>query len=127
MHELSVATELYRSCRVEVDARCLGATGRLRSVTVHVGELSGVEPELLGFAWEAVTVEGPDQGAKLEIEWCTTRQTCDGCGRIADRQPGTWLRLCPACSQPLRLEGGDELDIREITFDTEQQLEEVSP
>ncbi len=46
MHELSVATELYRACRTELEAR---GGGRLSEARIAVGELSAVEPELLRF------------------------------------------------------------------------------
>jgi Zn finger protein HypA/HybF involved in hydrogenase expression len=83
---------------------------------VAIGELSAVEPELLSFAWEAVTAEGPDAGARLEIEWHRTHQICVDCGEVAEPQPGSWLRLCPGCSEPLRLEGGDELDLISLGY-----------
>ena len=48
MHELSIATELYRLCQ---DERRACAGGRLLEVRVDCGELSAVEPDLLVFAW----------------------------------------------------------------------------
>jgi hydrogenase nickel incorporation protein HypA/HybF len=108
VHELSIAIEIHRACRQEL-ARQGG--GRLVEVCVAIGELSAVEPELLAFAWEAVTAGGPDEGARLEVDWHPVRQCCPDCGDVAERQPGSWLRLCPICSSPLRLEGGRELDL----------------
>jgi hydrogenase nickel incorporation protein HypA/HybF len=113
MHELSLVTEVHRACRARVDAQ---GGGRLEHVTIAVGELSAVEPDLLAFAWEAVTAGGPDAGAVLEVEWRPARQTCADCGEIAERAPGSWLRLCPRCQQPLYIEGGDELDILRFSF-----------
>ena len=114
MHELGIATSIYRTC---LDV--LAARGRLEQVRVAVGELSAVEPDLLLFAWEAVTKAGPDEGAVLEIDWCPARQVCSRCGVVEDRAPGTWLRLCPNCEQPLRVEGGDELNVVELSFTSE--------
>jgi hydrogenase nickel incorporation protein HypA/HybF len=108
VHELSVAIELLRAARAEADAR---GGGRIESLRVEVGELSGVEPELLATAFEAVAEDGPDAGAALTIDWIPSRQTCPGCGPIAERQPGRWLRLCPRCAGPLLVQGGDELDL----------------
>ena len=121
MHELSIATALYDGCRAEVERR---GGGTLGSVRVAIGERSGVEPDLLDFAWRAVTEGGRDDGAELSIEWRPARQICALCGTIEERQPGTWLRLCPGCSAPLRVEGGDELDITEIRF---EPVEEAIP
>jgi hydrogenase nickel incorporation protein HypA/HybF len=113
MHEVSVAMALYRACRDEVDAR---GGGRLKSVTAVVGELSGTEPDLLALAWEPLVAGGPDDGALLTIDWRPAEQVCPNCGPVAERQPGTWLRLCPACSSPLMVRGGRELSIAAIEF-----------
>ncbi len=121
MHELSVATELYRACRTEVQAR---GGGRLTEVSVAVGELSAVEPELLRFAWQAVIAETRDAEANLQVEWRPTRQRCAECGEIGERQAGSWLRLCPICEGPLQIEGGRELDIQRFTYDVEEDIEE---
>jgi Zn finger protein HypA/HybF involved in hydrogenase expression len=41
---------------------------------------------------------------------------CDSCGLTADRAAGSWLRHCPRCQAPLRVEGGDELDILSFSY-----------
>jgi hydrogenase nickel incorporation protein HypA/HybF len=112
MHELSLATEILRACRSHVPPG-----GRLRSVTLAVGELSAVEPDLLRFAWQALTGGGPDDGSTLDIEWRPARQTCDACGGIPERAGADWLRLCPRCGGMLQIEGGRELDLLRIAFD----------
>ncbi len=117
MHELSVATELYRQCRDEIARR---GGGCLLGVQIAVGELSAVEPDLLKYAWEAVTAEGSDKDAELEIDWKRVRQVCAACGEVDERQDGGWLRLCPDCDQVLALEGGRELDILTLTFDDQR-------
>lgn len=106
MHELSIATELLRLCRER-----LAAGQRLRSVRIVIGELASLEPDLLRFAWQAVTSGSVDDAAMLEVTWSPARQSCASCGDVAERQPGTWLRLCPGCGQPLHVRGGDELDL----------------
>ncbi len=121
MHELSLATEIYRTCRASVDAR---GPGRLDSVRVAIGELSAVEPELLTYAWEAVVSAGPDAGAQLEIEWHAARQVCATCGEVAEREPGRWLRICPTCGQPVHVEGGDELDVIQLSYTPDEAKEE---
>lgn len=121
MHELGIATEILRAVRTELAAR---GGGCLESVTVAIGELSAVEPALLVYAWQAVTVGSEQEGAQLVVEWVRAVQTCEACGEVADRQPGSWLRLCPFCERPLRVEGGRALELRELTF--EPATEEVS-
>ena len=122
MHELGIATEVLRAARVELDAR---GGGRLETVAIAVGELTGVEPDLLTYAWEAVTAGGEHAGARLVVEWTSARQTCPACGDVAERQPGSWLRVCPVCGRPLRVEGGRELDLVELTFAPNPIPEEV--
>ena len=124
MHELSIATELYRLC---VRERLARGGGALLEVQVDCGELAAVEPDQLAFAWQALTEDGPDAGARLEIRWCPTRQVCGACGEVAERQPGSWMRLCPTCSLPLRLEGGDELDLVRVTLQESPLPQESIP
>jgi len=92
---------------------------------VAVGELAAVEPELLAFAWEAVTADGPDAGARLDIEWHPARQCCPSCGDVVERQPGSWLRLCPDCESPLQLDGGHDLDILSFAFEAQAECAEA--
>ena len=114
MHETGVAAEIYAISRRTADAH---RGGRLQSVKVIVGELAAIEPDLLAFAWEALTSGGPDAASRLDVEWRPARQVCAGCGEVPERAPGSWLRLCPRCGSPLRVEGGDELDVRDVTFE----------
>lgn len=116
MHEMGIALEVYEQCRNAVTDY---GPGRLEKVWLAVGELSAVEPELIVFAWEAVTVDTNDEASKLEIRWCPANQSCASCGPIKDRVEGSWLRLCPHCSMPLSVEGGDELDIERIEYATD--------
>ena len=113
MHELSIAEEVYRVSRAAVAGH---GTGRLERVTVAVGELAAIEPELLAFAWQALTESGPDAGSTLEVEWHPARQFCASCSADKPRSDGSWLRLCPDCGQPLSVTGGTELDVMRVTF-----------
>ena len=113
MHEMGIALEVYRQCR---EAVVEYGPGRIDRVNLAVGELSAVEPDLIAYAWEAVVVDTPDQGAELHVRWCPAKQSCPACGVIEDRVEGSWLRLCPGCSLPLVVEGGNELDIESIQY-----------
>lgn len=117
MHEMSLAVEIYRTCREAVAEH---GEGRLERVRLAVGELAAVEPDLIAFAWQAVTADGPDQGCTLEVTWCPARQHCPACDAPKQRGEGSWLRLCPDCGAPLLVEGGDELDVLEVTFVTDE-------
>ena len=105
--------ELLRAAREAVAGH---GPGRLERLTVAVGELSGVEPDLLRYAWEAVTVDEPERGSALTVDWHPARQTCPACGVVEDRVEGGWLRGCPGCGGLLRVDGGDELTLVELDY-----------
>lgn len=110
---MGLAAEIYRIARDAVEAR---GGGSLECVTVVVGELAAVEPDLLEFAWQAQVAGGPDAGARLLVDWRGARQLCEACGEVSERAPGTWLRLCPRCERPLAVQGGDELEVATVAF-----------
>lgn len=116
MHETSIASSIVETALRIVSEH---GGGDLRLVRVAVGELSAVEPDLLKFAWEALTddqVPRPD----LEIEWKPARQFCSHCSTQADRSTGSWMRICAECGNPLVVEGGSELDIVQVIFDQQE-------
>ena len=114
VHETALAAEILKIARASAEAN---GGGRLTAVSIVVGELSAVEPDLIAFAWEAVTSGTDAAGSTLEVEFRRARQICRVCGDVAERAAGSWLRLCPRCQEPLRVEGGDELDVARVTFE----------
>ena len=121
MHETGLVAEIHRIARAVADEH---GGGPLESVTVAVGDLAAVEPPLLEFAWRAAVDGGKDDGAVLLVEWERARQDCPNCGEVPERAPGSWLRLCPRCGEPLRVTGGDALDVLRVVF-TEVATENV--
>ena len=109
---------IYRF-RLTGKTRCCAGIDQLQRVRIAVGELAAVEPDLLTFGWEAVIIDGPDAGAKLEIDFCKADQRCPQCDEAKDRSEGSWLRICPDCGAPLEVRGGEELDVLEGTFETD--------
>ena len=112
VHEMSIAVEIHRISRAAVDQR----GGQLESVRVAVGELSAIDPQLLRYAWEALTHDGPDEGAELDVEWHPARQFCASCDEDKQRSEGSWLRICPDCGMPVQVEGGRELDVLRVSW-----------
>ena len=109
MYELSVAQELYSRSRERADE--MGAR-ELESVRVGIGELSGVNPNLLRSAWKFVTSESADDRCRLEIEVIPGRKVCPQCGG----QGGPPSTYCDHCKCHLRVESGDQVDLLEIRF-----------
>ena len=109
---MSIAAEIRRVSREAVG----GGPGRLEAVRVAVGEFSAVDPELLRYAWDALVGDGPDAGARLDVEWRPAKQSCAACGEDKPRAEGSWLRICPDCGMPLQVEGGRELDVLRVSW-----------
>lgn len=111
MHEYSIVRALLD--RVEAEAQSRGASA-VHHVRVRIGELSGVEPELLRSAYELCSERSLCAGADLEIVPVPARWVCGECGEPVPR--GRILR-CPACGRPARLEGGDEILLERIELE----------
>jgi len=103
MHEYSIVQALLERVQAEVDARNATAVHGLR---VKIGELSGVEIDLLQSADELFSERSICDGAKLEIVPVAARWTCPNCERTMRR--GEILR-CPDCSLPAQLIEGSEI------------------
>ncbi len=111
MHEYSIVQSLL--ARVEQEARARNALAVDRLV-VRIGELSGVESELLAKAFELFR-EGTICGtAQLCIEPVAPRWECSGCG--LPLQPGQPLR-CQSCGLSARLAAGDEIILERIEME----------
>ncbi|MCZ0991369.1 hydrogenase maturation nickel metallochaperone HypA [Streptomyces diastatochromogenes] len=111
MHELSIATAIVE--QAEEIARADGADD-VSSVTVRVGELAGVVPDALHFAFEVAWDGTALAAARLVVEQVTARAWCGGCAEefAVGMPPFFW---CPRCDQPSQdLRSGRELEITDV-------------
>jgi hydrogenase nickel incorporation protein HypA/HybF len=102
VHELSIATAIIE--RAGELARADG-TGAVSAVTVRVGELAGVVPDALDFAFEV---------ARLVVEQVPAQAWCGPCAEEfpVGMPPFFW---CPRCDRPSSdLRSGRELEITGI-------------
>jgi hydrogenase nickel incorporation protein HypA/HybF len=111
MHEYSVGLALMDRIAVEAGARGATAVHRVR---LTIGELSGIEPELLTSAFEILRERTICQHAVLVIERVPARWACSTC--TTPIQPGGVLR-CPACGDAARLIGGDEIVLAQLEME----------
>jgi len=111
MHEYSIVQALL--ARVEQEARTREARAVV-ALTVQIGELSGVEPDLLAAAWELIRERTLCAGAPMSIRSTPARWSCPSCGGEIRR--GTALR-CPECQVPARLTAGDEILLERIEME----------
>lgn len=93
-------------------AREAGAS-RIHRLCLRVGELSGVVPEALEFAFAALSPGGPAAGAVLEIESVPAMRWCDSCQ--AEFEALEALPECPRCGEwSHRLRSGLELELASL-------------
>lgn len=115
MHELSICQGLIGEVtRVAREERAQ----RVVSVTVRIGPLSGVEPELLRGAYPLASAGTVAEEARLIVERSAVRVRCLECGVESDAEP-TRL-LCAACGRwRVRLVSGDELLLASVELERE--------
>lgn len=111
MHEYSIVQALIG--RVEVEARARRAQA-VHALTVRLGALSGVEPELLASAYGLCREGTVCGGAELTIERAEARWACPACDWPIAK--GDVLR-CPGCGVAARLLGGDEIVLERIEME----------
>jgi hydrogenase nickel incorporation protein HypA/HybF len=94
MHEVSL---LESTLELAVDyAHQQGAT-QIHRLTLRVGQLSGVIPEALQFAFDIVVQGTIAATATLSIETIPAICYCSTCHQ--DFQPTDWIYECPTCHQ----------------------------
>lgn len=122
MHELGIANSILDGVAAEVSRR---AGARPVKVGVRVGELAGLDPDALRFAFEALTLDTPLAGLLLDIEFRASRSRCNDCSH--EFEVRNFELLCPACgSLTTSRISGDELEFAylEIEESDESTLHE---
>jgi hydrogenase nickel incorporation protein HypA/HybF len=113
MHEVGITRSIVEIC--EENARRQGTT-IIRSVTVEIGELSGVVPEAVEFCFEACSKGTLLERASLIIDRIPGRGRCDACHTECGMDPQSFE--CPSCgSLTLQRIQGDELSVKEMEID----------
>jgi len=111
MHEYSIVQALLTKVEAECVSRGASAVHRL---SVRIGELSGVEPDLLATAWETFREASICRGAPLEIRRVPATWSCPLCRTPIPR--GTKLQ-CSVCDVPAKLTEGDEIILDQIEME----------
>lgn len=110
MHEVSIMESIL--ALVEPRAREAGAT-RIVRITLDVGALSGVAPEALEFAFQALTPGTLAEHAELAIRRIPVRCFCTTCQR--EFEPKGLFYECPECGEPsAEIVAGRELNIASV-------------
>src|SRR5512138_3639478 len=113
MHEYSIVSSLLG--RVEETLQSYKVTS-VRRLHLRIGELSGVEPELLRTAYDMCRVGTPCEQADLEVHQVAARWVCRAC----NAEPARGDRLaCPSCGGRVTLAEGDEIVLDRIELEVE--------
>jgi hydrogenase nickel incorporation protein HypA/HybF len=123
MHEAGIAEGI-----IETAERHLQGVphGPVRRLLVRIGELAGVNPDSLDFAFECLSRGTGVEGARLEIERIPLTVECDACGRrtpVAD-----YVFRCGACgAESVRVATGRELEFVSIDVDDPTEVAADAP
>jgi len=96
MHELSLTRNLVEICESKAAGR------KVVSITVEIGELSGVMPESIAFCFDECTCGTAAEGAILRFERVAAQGRCQECD--AEFSLRTFYGSCPTC-------GGNRMEI----------------
>jgi hydrogenase nickel incorporation protein HypA/HybF len=113
MHEYSIVEALLE--QVEHEARRRQASA-VHSLAVRIGELSGVEVDLLTTAYRTFRDRTICADAELMVTRVPAKWACSRCG-VPIRQ-GDVLQ-CAVCAAPARLVEGDEILLDRIEMEVE--------
>ena len=108
MHEYSIGQALMERIEAETSARGATAVHRVR---ITIGEVAGIEPELLASAFDILRERTICHHAVLDIKRVPARWACQTCSTPI--QIGGVLR-CPSCGDAARLVGGDEIVLAQL-------------
>ena len=125
MHELAVCESLLAQVRQIAAQRGAGSVG---CITLRIGPLSGVEPDLLRHAFEIARAGAYTPESWLEIERVEVELRCRDCGAESGAAPNRML--CSDCgSWQVDLIRGDEMLLAsvELRMSAETASEPTEP
>jgi hydrogenase nickel incorporation protein HypA/HybF len=113
MHERSLVKALLR--QVE-DLAAAHPGSHIVSIRVHIGEFSGVEPELFATAYDDLVNETPLHGAALSLQRVPLEAVCDQCGLRFRIERFNFQ--CGKCgSLKLSINGGEEMLLESVIIE----------
>ncbi len=110
MHELSI---MQNALELALERTRQEGAARVHAVRLRIGALSGVVPDALEFAFQALTPGTAAEGAELAIEHVPARFWCATCRREFNSED--MLAECPDChSLSGELRGGREMEVASL-------------
>lgn len=113
MHEASLALNMIEICSAHL-AR--SGCDRVDCIHLRIGAASGVEPDCLRFAFDAIKPGTPFEKAALVVEEVPVKGSCPACGKsIVSKEKEKYILSCPLCgASGVLVTEGRELFITEI-------------
>jgi hydrogenase nickel incorporation protein HypA/HybF len=113
MHEMSIAQSLVDILEEEMTRH---DANTLKSVRLHVGQLSAIVPHSLTFCFQVITKGTPMEDAKLIIDVISLRGACAKCQKTFEIRD--YHFVCPQCgSSDIKTIAGQDLSIVEMEVD----------
>ena len=113
MHELSI---MQSALDMALEGAKQAGAKELLVIRLRIGALSGVVPDALQFAFEALREGTLAQRAELAIEDVPARFWCSACAR--EFESDDMFAECPVCRQPSGdLRAGRELEIASLEIE----------
>jgi hydrogenase nickel incorporation protein HypA/HybF len=108
MHELSIAQNLLDI----VSAQCIkNGFKEIEAVNIKIGKASGIMPDALLFAFDAIKTDTIAKNASLNIAEVPVTGFCRDCGSEFTVEE-EYVLCCPSCKGPsFVMTAGRELDI----------------
>ena len=108
MHELSLAQNILDI----VSGQCVrNGYKRVDSINLRVGRASGIMPDALLFAFDAIKSDSIARDAVLHIEEMPVSGHCNGCQQsfIVEQE---YILTCPVCGgSDFKMTGGREMEV----------------
>jgi hydrogenase nickel incorporation protein HypA/HybF len=110
VHELSI---MQNALNVALEQAAAARASQVCGIHLRIGALSGVVPDALQFAFEALRRGTLAEGAELAIEPVPARFWCAPCAR--EFQADDLMAECPDCHLPsAELRAGRELELTSL-------------
>lgn len=113
MHEVSICESILDIVREQA---AMHGSGRVRSVRLAIGEMSGVVEDSMRFAFEVVSKGTVADGAELLIDIMPLMAMCRGCG--GEFPVKGYAFTCAHCGGPdIEITSGREMTVEELDLE----------
>lgn len=113
MHEYSLTKQIVK---IAGDAALTERAQKVNSISLVVGENSGVIPDSLQMYFDMIAINTPAAGAKLILRIVKSQMRCPFCGKVFERPRFSFA--CPDCGtlgNPLSL--GEEFYVESVELE----------